>query len=351
MNCMEKTHGLGRRLFLWSILAIGIVVLSPSASATILNGCLVTPGSTVILAGCDATTAPFGTLLASLSAPFTTPNGTTSGTLVSAVYREAGGTLDFYYQVTINTNAGNFSGAGGCGHGGGQIVCDPIARETDTDFSTWITNLAFRTDGGLAGPLFKNGTVPPVTGDRNSPVGNVIGWSFSPPDSSKIQPGTTSNILVISTNATNFRGGTATVLDGSGVTVASFEPTPAPPTIAKAFGAASIAVNSTTSLTFTITNPNTSTTLSGIAFTDNLPAGLVVATPGNLTNTCGGTATAADGSSSVSLSGGTLAPSATCTISVNVQGTTSGVKNNSVQVSSTNGGTGNTSNASITVTP
>jgi hypothetical protein len=226
MNCMAKTHGLGRRLFVLSILAIGIVVLSPSASATILNGCLVTPGQTIILAGCDATTAPFGTLLASLSAPFTTANGTTSGTLVSAVYREAGGTLDFYYQVTISTTAGNVSGAGGCGHGGGQPACDPISRETDTDFSTWITSLAFRTDGGLVNGTtgFVNGTVPPVTGDRNSPGGNVIGWSFSPPDSAKIRPGTISNILVISTNATHFKAGNATVLDGSGVMVASFAP-------------------------------------------------------------------------------------------------------------------------------
>ena len=34
---------------------------------------------------------------------------------------------------------------------------------------------------------------------------------------------------------------------------------------------------------------------------------------------------------------------------VNVTGTTAGVKNNSVQVTSTEGGTGNTSNASVTV--
>src|SRR5713101_3397857 len=122
MDCMGKMHGRGRRLLVLSCLAIGIVVLSPLASATILNGCLVMPGDTVILAGCDATTAPFGTLLATLSVPFTTANGTTSGTLLSAVYREAGGTLDFYYQVTINTTTGNVSGAGGCGHGGGQPV-------------------------------------------------------------------------------------------------------------------------------------------------------------------------------------------------------------------------------------
>src|SRR5439155_25563933 len=95
--------------------------------------------------------------------------------------------------------------------------------------------------------------------------------------------------------------------------------------------------------------PNTNVTLTGLAFTDNLPAGLVVANPNGLTNTCGGTATAVSASGSVSLSGGTLAASAACTVTVNVQGTTAGVKNNSVQVTSTEGGTGNTSNASLTV--
>ena len=54
----------------------------------------------------------------------------------------------------------------------------------------------------------------------------------------------------------------------------------APPTIAKEFGAASIAVNGTTTLTFTLINPNVGTALSGVAFTDSFPAGLeVAATP------------------------------------------------------------------------
>lgn len=121
------------------------------------------------------------------------------------------------------------------------------------------------------------------------------------------------------------------------------------PTIAKAFGAASIPLNGATSLTFTINNPNTNLTLNGVAFTDNLTAGLVVATPASLTNTCGGTATAVGGTSIVALSGASLAPATSCTVSVSVQGTAAGLMNNSVQVTSTNGGTGNTSNASIQV--
>ena len=71
----------------------------------------------------------------------------------------------------------------------------------------------------------------------------------------------------------------------------------------------------------------------------------MVATPNGLTTTCGGTATAVAGASSASLSGATLA--AASKMAVGVQGTTLGVKNNNVQVNSTNGGTGNTSNASL----
>jgi CSLREA domain-containing protein/uncharacterized repeat protein (TIGR01451 family) len=148
---------------------------------------------------------------------------------------------------------------------------------------------------------------------------------------------------------TNTSGAVSSTNGGTGNTASANLTVASPPSITKAFGAASIPLNGTTSLTFTINNPNTGVALSGIAFTDNLPAGLVVATPNALNNTCGGTATAVAGSGSISLSGGTLAANASCTVSVNVQGTTAGVKNNSVQVTSTEGGTGNTSNASITV--
>jgi uncharacterized repeat protein (TIGR01451 family) len=148
---------------------------------------------------------------------------------------------------------------------------------------------------------------------------------------------------------TNTTGSVSSTNGGTGNTASANLTVASPPSITKAFGAANIPLNGTTSLTFTIQNPNTGVTLNGIAFTDNLPAGLVVATPNALNNTCGGTATAVAGSGSISLSAGTLAASASCTVSVNVQGTTAGVKNNSVQVTSTEGGTGNTSNASITV--
>src|SRR5207249_3312171 len=64
---------------------------------------------------------------------------------------------------------------------------------------------------------------PPVSADRTV-VGNVVGFSYNPPVSANIQPGQTSYVLVIGTDATNFGPGNASVIDGGVTTVASFAP-------------------------------------------------------------------------------------------------------------------------------
>src|SRR5262249_10494333 len=114
-----------------------------------------------------------------------------------------------------------------------------------------------------------------------------------------------------------------------------------PPSIAKAFGADSIPLHGATSLAITITNPSSNAVPQlGVSFFDTLPSGLTVAATPVLTNTCGGTATAAGGGPSVSLAGGTIAVNSTCSVTGIVTGTTRGLKNNTVApVSSTNGGT------------
>jgi arabinogalactan endo-1,4-beta-galactosidase len=128
-------------------------------------------------------------------------------------------------------------------------------------------------------------------------------------------------------------------------------PAALPPTIAKAFGSASVALNGTTTLTFNLANPNTSLSLSGIGFNDNLPSGQSVTTPNGLTGSCGnGTITAAGGSNSVALSAATLAAGASCTFAVNVIGTTSGTQNNTTgAVASNEAKNGGTASASLIV--
>jgi hypothetical protein len=84
------------------------------------------------------------------------------------------------------------------------------------------------------------------------------------------------------------------------------------------------------SLTFTIQNPNAAA-LTGVGFTDPLPAGLVVSTPNGINppTGCNGTAPAAvAGSSSISLSGATVAANSSCVFSVNVTAVGVGVQNN-----------------------
>jgi DNA-binding beta-propeller fold protein YncE len=122
-----------------------------------------------------------------------------------------------------------------------------------------------------------------------------------------------------------------------------------PPTIAKAFGAGTIQVNTSTSLTFTIQNPNTST-LTGVGFNDPLPAGLLIATPNGLSGSCGGgVITVIAGTGSISLASATLAASASCTFSVDVMPTLVATYNNVTgNVTSIEGGSGATASASIT---
>src|SRR5262249_23259584 len=125
-----------------------------------------------------------------------------------------------------------------------------------------------------------------------------------------------------------------------------------PPVISKVFDAPDIFINQSTTLKFTIQNPNAALALTGVNFTDSLPAGLVGGTPNGLSKPprAGGTVTATAGSGAVNLSGGTVAANASCQIAVSVKGTTVGTKTNTTgNVTATETGAGNQATATITV--
>lgn len=206
------------RPFKIAMLALACALLfAPAYQAAPLAGTVQTnPGDTVFSSLIPSGT-PEGDLLDSMIVPysFVTTAGTTSGTLTSAVYRNPSGTIDFYYQVA---NA--------------LVSATAIARETNTNFLGWDTWTGYRIDGSaLAGGIFVDGTVPPVTADRDA-AGQVVGFSFQPPDAAKIGPGLTSNVLVISTNAIGYTIGNASIIDGGTQTVLAFQPIPEPATMA-----------------------------------------------------------------------------------------------------------------------
>jgi PEP-CTERM motif-containing protein len=186
-----------------------VLLLAPSAG----QAAMLLPGTTLSLSAADILAAPAGTLLDSVVQPLVTDFYT--GTLSAAVLRNAGGTLDFYYQVT--NDAGSL---------------DPIARETNTTFRSiappqiFTTEALYRTDDAGLPALFSAGdaTAAPLSADRTSNA-RVVGFGFvTPAVLEGIDPGETSMILVVRTNATLFTGGVSSVIDGTTSTVRTFSP-------------------------------------------------------------------------------------------------------------------------------
>ncbi|WP_211231704.1 IPTL-CTERM sorting domain-containing protein [Ottowia thiooxydans] len=90
----------------------------------------------------------------------------------------------------------------------------------------------------------------------------------------------------------------------------------------KAFSPTVAHGNGTSTLTITLRNNNT-IALNNVAFTDNLPTQLRLAALPNPTTTCGAVVTAVADATSVSMTGGTIAPNSSCTVTVQVRPTTS----------------------------
>lgn len=119
--------------------------------------------------------------------------------------------------------------------------------------------------------------------------------------------------------------------------------------INKSFSPISIPAGGTSQLSVTVFNPN-DFSLTNASWVDNLigvQAGLIIANPVNLTNTCGGSVSAPPGGTTLSLTGGTVpaksgATPGSCTVSINVTSTRTGNLINTIpagELSSTGRGT------------
>ena len=330
----------------------GMVVATPNGLSGSCGG-----GTITATAGSSSATLSGAALTASSSCNFTVNViGTAAGALsnttgaVASANGGTGGTASASLAVVAPPSIAKAFGAATLVLNGTTsltfTVTNPAANsvaEAGVAFTdTLPAGLVVATPNGLSNSC--GGTAMAVAGSTSI---SLSGGSIATPNTS-----CTEVVNVTGTSAgqyTNVTGSVSSTNGGTGNTASANLRVASPPVITKGFGASTIPMNGTTSLTFNISNANTGTALTGITFTDSFPSGLVVATPNSLSSTCGGTATAAAGAGSATLSSGTLAASGTCAVSLNVTGATAGVKNNSVQVTSTEGGTGNTSNASITV--
>jgi hypothetical protein len=197
------TFGQGAMYF--SLALLICFALSGTAQATIIA-----PGPGAfppdVFAAC-----PGCVLQASVSSTETSTSGALTFTLNAAVYSDPGnvfgaGDLDFVYQVMNSA-----------------VSPDSVGRVTGIDFTGFSTDVGYTPTGSsLPGGMFVDGTVTPQLVDRVH--GDVVGFSFNAPLSLLIGPGDTSVVLVVQTDATNFKAGHANVIDGGVSTVAAFEP-------------------------------------------------------------------------------------------------------------------------------
>lgn len=124
------------------------------------------------------------------------------------------------------------------------------------------------------------------------------------------------------------------------------------PTFSKIFSPAIIGPGSVSTLQFTIEN-NSPAPVTDLVFTDTLPivpGEVKIATPANASTDCAeATLTAPDGGATITFSGGRLGAYSTCTILVDVTGSTPGVHTNISGALASSAGDSGTATADLTV--
>lgn len=122
----------------------------------------------------------------------------------------------------------------------------------------------------------------------------------------------------------------------------------AQPSFQQSFAPSTIGPGSVSTLVLTITN-GTAAPVTDLAFSDNLPAGVTIATPSGAASSCLGTLSAPDGGSAISLISGAVAASGSCTIEINVIGASAGTFTNTTGDLTSSAGNSGSSSANLTV--
>lgn len=186
----------------------------------------------------------------------------------------------------------------------GQVIADPSSASTTCGGGAILS----APDGGMTITL-TNGTVAANSSCTVSV--NVVGTSTAQ---------NTSGSLTATVNGSPTNSGTATAT----LTVDTGRPG-----FSKSFSPDTIPPGGTSTLTFTIDNSLNASAESGLSFTDNLPTGLIIASPAGAASNCNTSSiTANPGSSTISVFSISVSAGSTCTVSVNVTTNNTGEFNN-----------------------
>jgi hypothetical protein len=178
------------------VLAAVVLALTPAiVFAQQLAGTVpVTTGGPAVVP--TLVTASPGTFLAQatysggfLNTPFP-PFQVTNFTMQEAVYRNASGAIDFYFQISSQYN----------GNGSSANIIQILAA----NFGTYATSVGFRPDGAalIGATGFTAGTVAAISAQRgpDSFNNNSVMFNFAPGFTGSM----VSNVFVVSTNASSF---------------------------------------------------------------------------------------------------------------------------------------------------
>ena len=196
----------------------------------------------------------------------------------------------------------------------------------------------------IAGPAFVTNTCGgTVTAPEGGATITFSGGSVGAGDSCRITvdvTGTTPGTHM------NVSGDLTSSAGNSGAATADLMVVTNRPGFTKNFSPAMVQFGADSTLTFTIDNSANASLESGLAFTDELPPGLQVASPPNASNGCNGTLTATAGSNTVSYFGGFLTAGVACTITMDVETTAVGrLDNRTSDLTSSAGNSGKASDS------
>ncbi len=178
------------------------LVAAPAYASQCANGTTCPP---------DVFADPPGTLFASISNTISA-SGSFTASYTEAVYSAnnvfCSGCLNFDLQIANNANSPM-----------------PIQHVNVSNFQGTLADIGYRTDGAsMPGGLFVNGTQIPTDVSRSA-SGAVITWDFTGSNPSNLlSPGSTSDVLVVETNATTFQTGTVSAQDGGATQGPGFQP-------------------------------------------------------------------------------------------------------------------------------